>query len=335
MAPNGGRDWLEEMRVEKRLATRAHTLPRFYLSGFVAPESEGDRDPFTWVGSLKDGEIRRRSPKNIAIAPGLYDGPGAFSDQDASLEEHVATIESAAATAIRNLSATPSVERACPPEIWRFLAWQAARTPGWMELVQQSVNDPPFDEEAELVEPPPPRFDEIADRVRPMCLEDPNTGVRREVIDAEEIAAYRKRGWKLVLCRDDQLEMLHLQAWYFQVRHFPRLSWVRLYAPDEEWFITSDRGVAWLVDGFADTPPAALRHPTAQVVAPLTRKIALVGRHGTDRLQVTPREVNRFVAFAASGWIVGPTRGVVETALIDRESLITTGSEGGTSTRIV
>ena len=54
-----------------------------------------------------------------------------------------------------------------------------------------------------------------------------------------------------------------------------------------------------------------------------------------SRLQVTPREVNRFVAFAASDWIVGPTRCVVETALIDREGFITTRSEGGTSTRIV
>ena len=51
---------------------------------------------------------------------------------------------------------------------------------------------------------------------------------------------------EMVLRRDDHLEMLHLQAWYFQVRHFPRLSWVRLDAPAGEWFITSDRGVAWL-----------------------------------------------------------------------------------------
>ena len=197
-----------------------------------------------------------------------------------------------------------------------------------MELEQQWVNDPPFDE-ADLMEPPPRGFEEMANRVRPMRLVDPHTGVRLEVIDAEEIAAYRKRGWQLVFRRDDYLEMLHCQAWYFQVRHFPRLSWVRLDAPDAEWFITSDRGVAWLTDGFADTPPAALRHPTAQVVAPLTRKITLVGRHGTQALQVTPREVNRFVAFAASEWIVGPTSGVVQQALIDREGLITTRSEAG------
>jgi hypothetical protein len=158
----------------------------------------------------------------------------------------------------------------------------------------------------------------MRDRMRPKCLEDPNTGERREVTAEQEFYTLRRLGWKWILQRDDHLEMLHLQAWYFQVRHFPRLSWVRSEPPHGENFITSDRSVAWLADGDADTPPAALRHPTAQVVAPLTRTTALVGRHGTTPLSVTPREVNRFVAFAASDWIAGPTSDVVRQALIDR-----------------
>jgi hypothetical protein len=60
-----------------------------------------------------------------------------------------------------------------------------------------------------------------------MCLEDPNTGERREVTAEDEFYTLRWLGWKWILQRDDHLEMLHLQAWYFQVRHFPRLSWVR------------------------------------------------------------------------------------------------------------
>ena len=50
-------------------ATRAHTVPKFYLRGFVAPESEASSnacvDPYVWLGSLTSGEIKRRSPKNI------------------------------------------------------------------------------------------------------------------------------------------------------------------------------------------------------------------------------------------------------------------------------
>lgn len=76
--------------------------------------------------------------------------------------------------------------------------------------------------------------------------------------------------------------------------------------------------MAWLVDGYPDTPPAALRHQNVQVVAPLTGKIVLVGRNQTNALRVTPREVNRFTACVASNWIVGPTQKVVEQAIRDR-----------------
>jgi hypothetical protein len=193
-----------------------------------------------------------------------------------------------------------------------------------MELEQRWVDDTPFDSKAELLEPPPPGFEKIRDRLRSLCLEEPGTGVRREVTTTEEFDAYRQRGWKWILSRDDYLEMLHVQAWYFQVRHFPRLSWVRLQPPNGDLFITSDRGVAWLVDGIADTPPAALRHPTAQVVAPLTRTVALVGRHGAGELNVTPREVNRLIACLASDWVAGPTYDLVHQALADRDEVYRT-----------
>src|SRR5438309_175642 len=83
------------------MATQAHTVPRFYLRGFIAPESESTRDPWLWIGSLRTGEIKRRSPKNLSIVSGLYDGPGGLSNRDASLEAHLQKIESAAAFAIR------------------------------------------------------------------------------------------------------------------------------------------------------------------------------------------------------------------------------------------
>ena len=309
------------------LGTRAHTVPRFYLNGFLAPESEKSRDPFVWLGSVNTGEIKRRSPKNISIARGLYDGAGGLTAPDETIEAHLAKIESEAASKITKFAAAPAGgDLSLPPEIMRFLAWQAARTRSWMELEQQWVNDPPFDAKAELLEPPPPGFGNIRDRVRGLSLEEPGTGIRREATTKEEFDEYREKGWKWILGRDDHLEMLHLQAWYFQVRHFPRFSWVRLQAPGGKFFITSDRGVAWLVDGIVDTPPAALRHPRAQIVAPLTRTVSLVGQHSTGALNVTPREVNRLIACLAPVWIAGPTIDVVSDALSDREKVHRTRS---------
>jgi hypothetical protein len=305
MSPSGG--------------TRAHSVPKFYLSGFVSPTSVESRDPFLWVGSIKAGETARRSPKNVSITRGLYDGQGGFVEPDATIESHLAEIESAASKAIRKLTNTlPDTDAVVAPEIWRFLSWQAARTPGWMKLEEEWANELPVGLDPEVVEPPPPGFEKLGCRDRPMCVENPHTGERREALGENELKAYREKGWKWILRREDHLELLHMQAWYFQVRHFPRFSWTRVTAPDLDAFISSDRRVSWLVDGYADTPPAALRYPTAQLIAPLTSNIALVGRHGSGPLNITPREVNRFIVFAASEWIVGPGCEVVQQALDDR-----------------
>ena len=314
---------LYESRSELTMSTRAHTVPRFYLGGFTALESEKSRDPFVWLGSLSTGNIERRSPKNISIARGFYDGRGGFEEEDRSIEDHLSRIESEAAFAIRKFVSTSSGEGANPDSaIWRFLSWQAARTPGWFKLVQEWVNEEAtWDSAISPVESPPEGIEKIKDRLRTLWVEDPDSGQRHEARDFAELRAYQKRGWKWVLSVEDRLEFLHVQAWYFQVRHFPRLKWTRLDCPKGECFVTSDRAVAWLADGFADTPPAALRHPTAQVVASLTRHTALVGRNDAPPLRVTPRDVNRFIACAASDWIVGPTRSAVEQAIRDRSEV--------------
>jgi hypothetical protein len=282
------------------MATRAHTVPRFYLAGFVAPESESGHDPYIWIGSLETGQIVRKSPKNISIARGVYDGPGGFESADASIEVHLSRIESAGSRAIRDFVAAPAADVKMPSELLRFVAWQAARTPGWMELVQQWMDEFDPDAPIETVEAPPAGLLDAKARFRAKCMENPATNERLEIDDEEMFRQLKKSGWRWILSKDDHLEMLHIQAWYFQVRHFPRLSWSRLTAPPNQWFITSDRGVAWTADGCANVPPAALRHPTAQVVAPLTRTVTLLGRHAAAYVPVSPREVNQVVASMAS-----------------------------------
>ena len=272
---------------------------------------------------MSTGNIKCRSPKNISIARGFYDGNGGFEDDDRSIEDHWSQIESEAAFAIRKFVSTSFDEGPNPDSaIWRFLSWQAARTPGWFKLVQEWVSEEStWDSATPLFETPPVGFEKIKDRPRAHWVEDPDSGQRFEARDFDDLRAYQKRGWKWVLSAEDRLESLHMQAWYFQVRHFPRLKWTRLDCPKGESFVTSDRAVAWLADGFADTPPAALRHPTAQVVTSLTRKTALVGRNDASPLRVTPRDVNRFIACAASDWVVGSTRSAVEQAIRDRSEV--------------
>jgi hypothetical protein len=309
------------------MPTRAHTVPRFYLAGFVDPESEELRDPYVWLGSIKTGMIVRRAPKNISTIPGAYDGPGGFEKLDASIERHLSKIESAASSAIRAFAATPIKSGAkIGPEIMRFMAWQAPRTPGWMELVQKWIDD--FDPDAPIktVEAPPTWLTAAKARHRPFCMKSPTTGEMEVVTEVSDWRRLKKAGWIWILGRDEQLEMLHIQASYFLDRHFPRLSWTRLEPPQGQWFITGNRGVTWTAQGQIDTPPAALRHPTAQVIAPLTRRVTLVGTHGAATHGVTPREVNRAIACTSSEWIVGPTEFIVMQAMRDRADLFVSGS---------
>jgi hypothetical protein len=65
-------------------------------------------------------------------------------------------------------------------------------------------------------------------------------------------------------------------------------------------------------------PPSALRDPAAEVIAPLTKKLVLIGRDTNSPIPPTPREVNLRTAFAASDWIAGPTELVVQQAIKDR-----------------
>lgn len=299
------------------MATRAHTVPKFLLDGFSSSDAHDGRNGALWVGFLSNGKIRRGSPKKLGIVPGLYDGPGGFADTTKTIEAHLSKIESNAAIAIRRLAAAKIDDKTPFPEIWRFIAWQAARTPGWMEVEQQWIDEVGWEPTSEAVEPPP-GIENIRDRERPVLLEDPRTGEQREVLHSSEVREHLRNGWKWIVGPDDKLEMLHMQAWYFQQRHFPRLSWLQLRPPNDEDFIISDRGVSWIVDGYADMPPAALRDPAAEVIAPLTKKLLLIGRGTNSPVPLTPREVNLRTAFAASDWIAGPTEQVIQQAMKDR-----------------
>ena len=63
-----------------------------------------------------------------------------------------------------------------------------------MDVVERWANESPLDPQAEVVEPPPDGFDKIRELMRPVCLEDPNTGDRREVTSEDEFYALRRLG---------------------------------------------------------------------------------------------------------------------------------------------
>jgi hypothetical protein len=302
--------------------SRQHYVSRFHLSAFCDPASTGTPDPWLWVGSTTDQSVRRRSPKNVAAVPGFFDGPGGFSEPGASLETFLANdVEGPAATALRRLLQSTLIEQ-LPPEVMRYLAWAASRSlpmqrleADWATRYRPTLNGP-------MAEPPPPALAALQPRHRSIRLIHPVLGERRE-LSSEAVDEFLDDGWIPDSTEQSNfLEGVHIQAYYFQVRWFPRLRWFTLRPPQGQYFVIWDRPVGWGVPECLDAPPSCLRDEAAFLIAPLSRSLALVGRNDSTPWAVTPSQVNALLAAWSLDWIAGPTADVVADALSDRRGAV-------------
>ena len=164
------------------------------------------------------------------------------------------------------------------------------------------------------------------DRERPIRLIHPVLGEHREAESgsADELI---DAGW--IPDMTDQanfLEGVHIQAYYFQVRWFPRLRWFTLRPPEGQYFVIGDRPVGWGVPDCLDAPPSCLRDESAFLVAPLARDLALVGRNDPTPWQITPSQVNAMLAAWAHDWVAGPTEDSVVEALDGRRAFWSSSS---------
>lgn len=181
---------------------------------------------------------------------------------------------------------------------------------------------------APLVEPPPEGLMATLARSRPIKLTHPMLG-ERLVSEAEDASSFLESGWIPDLTeRANFLEGVHIQAYYFQVRWFPRLQWFSLRAPVGTFFIIGDRPVGWGVPECLDAPPSCLRDRDAFLIAPLGRSLALIGRNNPEPWSVTPSDINSMLASWAQEWIAGPSKDTVADAIHRRHSLGTAYDPG-------
>lgn len=281
-----------------------------------------EKQPWLWVAYLPATEAKRRAPKNLGWSRGLFAGPGGLADRTASLEAYIAQeVEGRAARALRQFCDIPIDQvKAIPVELSRYLSWLAALSLTMKNLYESWIAELDPLNTTQLVEDPPPAL--LASMPAPdrlHVMEHPELGVRTDVSD-DEIENLRCTGWRWRLNNDDFLEMVHTQAYYFQARFFPRLSWKVLHAPEDRWFVTCDRPVVWGVDGAWEVPPSALRHERAELIVPISRSRALYAANPSygPLAPISPAEVNRVMAIAAHHWIAGSERSVVEQSVRDR-----------------
>lgn len=299
------------------MTERHHYVSRFHLRGFTDPDADTSRDPWVWIGDCQTGEVKRRAPTNFGWERELYGSPGALADRNSKLETYLAEkVESPAALALRRFCAKRQGARGpIPSEVLCYLAWAAARTPAMRALYQTWI-DELAEDRFTLAEQPPKWLLEAKDLHRLHRMEHSAHGIRDDV-DPEEVERLKTSGWKFVVGQEDFLELVYVQARYFYERFFPRLNWLTLDAPVGEWFIIGDRPVAWGFWGALTVMPASLRNPNVQLIAPITRTIALVAYNsaGGQPTEVRPSELNQIIASVARKWIAGPSESVVRGAL--------------------
>jgi hypothetical protein len=141
-----------------------------------------------------------------------------------------------------------------PPALGRHLAWAAARSLPMKTLFQSWIDAIPPAGEVKFTEPPPPGLGNWSDTNCTHRMEHPAYGIC-ENVNQKEVEILKNQGWRLCITNHDFLQLVHLQAWYFQVRFFPRLKWLRLRTPPGRHFIIGDRPILWGFHGHTDVAP--------------------------------------------------------------------------------
>ena len=98
------------------------------------------------------------------------------------------------------------------------------------------------------------------------------------------------------------------------------MRWIVLDAPEGLYFVLGDRPVIWGANGRFDLPPRYLRLPSAELIAPLSKSVALFGcnPHAQIPSEITPDQINKAITRSATAWIVGSDFATVEQALCYR-----------------
>jgi len=234
------------------MSAQHHYVSKFHLRQFLDPFSLSKKEPWLWQGFVPDGPVKRRAPKNLGTRPLMFDGPGGLADRQSSLESFLANeVEGPAAKAMREVGLRPRGSGgSLPSALTRYLAWAAARSLPMQQLFSEWVTAGLADADRQMAEPPPEGLMNTTDPKRDVRMIHPTLGTRTFAHGTDLETAMRD-GWTPDY--DDPanfLESVHVQAYYFQVRFFPRLRWFTLHAPDGEFFVMG-RSCCWMGGGWS------------------------------------------------------------------------------------
>jgi hypothetical protein len=279
-----------------------HYIPQFYLRGFTDPSVSGGKTPWLWVRHKESSAVIRKAPKNLAAEIGYYATETADGLDYVTVENELAAMESRAAFALRKFLDSPTGHRKIEPDLSAFVGWLAVRVPWFRRAAEDEWQ----------------RFLERAAAGREALPDDPDfscslvnvsSGEQRRFALAEAVAAIRSGTWQARLSKNQMIDVMRVQVWYFRFQHFSRLHWTVLTAPDGQFFLTSDRPIVWYVPGrgLADSP-AALKQPGIELTVPVSRRFALLATAEIPDVdaRIRPSDINRRTFLFCERFVASP-----------------------------
>jgi hypothetical protein len=291
---------------------RHHFLPQLYLKGFAADGEVSRLWEFTKGGRFRPGPENRAkyNPALVSIpkkAGMEIDGyalplPDGSVDHD-SYENQLAQLEKPCDEIIRSLRRREPISASDKALLAAYMVLMIRRVPAGRQRIRGLWPEVA----GEHIEPIRREFGARYDQALAALTSD-------EVEDREKLEAARTEVFKLLderlgngIPREMELDLLvDPDAMPRVVGMLRSMSWQVFVAPDGKYFVTSDNPV------HVRSENGGLNHPSAEVVFPISRDLALVASHHPVReafKQATSQEVNeinRRVISQADRYVYSP-----------------------------
>src|SRR5712664_614736 len=117
-----------------------HYITRAYLRAFCDPTTPAGHTPSLWLTDLREGTVKRRAPKNVAVKVDYYSVRRDDGKLDDSAERLLSLIESSAIPIIervvRGQFALTAEDR---EQLSIFLGFLITRTPGYRDYMERAA----------------------------------------------------------------------------------------------------------------------------------------------------------------------------------------------------
>lgn len=246
---------------------RQHTVPTFYLKGFVDPASAQSKDPYLWVVDIEEKRVYRRAPENVGRKSGFYDWEDLLNVP--GYEEHLSLIETRAAKVFRKLrSGEFNLSNKEKYHLCYFIAFQISRTERFRNNINTGVT--------ENIKKKIQNLTQDSDQIQSALNEYPNCD--KDSLSVKDIRIFIEKDEFSINVKKDFLMGVAIELALKLIPVVGATKWSIFLSPGKQGFVTTDQGIAMLTHD-SSTPDIDFINfinPKLEILVPISNKFALL-----------------------------------------------------------